>query len=169
MVAVETNKPVIKNPVSPSVAGAKLPADLSAEKKKKRKGKGITSKAKKKKAVARAVIRKGTGIVRINKRNLETFEPKYLHSFVKEPLDLAESLSAEVDIDIHVEGGGFMGQAVSARAAIAKALVKYSSNDKLRQKFLKYDRLLLVDDPRRVETKKPLGVKARRKKQKSKR
>jgi len=35
--------------------------------------------------------------------------------------------------------------------------------------FTAYDRTLLVDDVRRVETKKPLGRKARRHKQKSKR
>ena len=139
------------------------------EKKKKKKGRGITSKAKKKTAVARAVIRKGTGIVHINKRNIETIKPKYLYEFVKEPLELAETLAGEVDISVSVAGGGFMGQAVSARSAIAKALVKFHPNEKLKQKFLKYDRMLLVDDPRRVEPKKPLGTKARKKKQKSKR
>ena len=62
-----------------------------------------------------------------------------------------------------------MGQAVAARSAIAKALFEFKPSEKLRQSFLAYDRLLLVDDPRRVETKKPLGTKARKKKQKSKR
>jgi len=138
-------------------------------KKKKRKAKGITSKAKKKRAIARAVIKKGKGIVKINKRNIKTIQPRFLYEFIREPLDLAEPLSSQVDINVNVKGGGFMGQSVSARSAIAKALVKFHSNEKLKQSFLKYDRLLLVDDPRRVESKKPLGPKARKKKQKSKR
>lgn len=138
-------------------------------KKKKRKSKEITSKAKKKMAIARAVIKNGSGIVKINDRDIKTLSPKYLYEFVKEPLDLAQPFSDTIDIRVTVKGGGFMGQAVSARSAIAKALVKMSPNEKLKQSFLKYDRLLLVDDPRRVESKKPLGPKARKKKQKSKR
>ena len=62
-----------------------------------------------------------------------------------------------------------MGQAVAARAAIAKSILEMRPNEKLKKKFLAYDRMLLVDDSRRVESKKPLGPKARKKKQKSKR
>jgi len=137
--------------------------------KKKRKSKGITSKAKKKRAIARAVIRKGTGIIKINKKSINTIQPKYLRDFISEPIELAQPLSSEVNISVNVRGGGFMGQAASARSAIAKALLKIHNNEKLKQTFLKYDRMLLVDDPRRVESKKPLGPKARTKKQKSKR
>ncbi len=139
-------------------------------KKKKKKSKDIISKAKKKTAIARALIQKGTGVIRINKINLEAMQPKYLYDLIKEPVDIAKPLSDEVDIFVNVQGGGFMGQAVSVRSAIAKALLKYHQpNEKLKQAFLKYDRLLLVDDPRRIESKKPLGTKARKKKQKSKR
>ena len=62
-----------------------------------------------------------------------------------------------------------MSQAVAARASIAKALVGYLKDEKLKKKFIAYDRMLLVDDSRRVEPKKPLGPKARKKKQHSKR
>lgn len=143
--------------------------DNMTKKKKKSRKTGITSKAKKKAAVARAVIKRGSGKVTINKRDLSLIEPKQIYSLIREPLDLAGDLSKEVDLKITTKGGGFMGQAVSARAAIAKALVEYSGDEKIKQKLLKYDRLLLVDDARRTEPKKPLGVKARRKKQKSKR
>lgn len=135
----------------------------------KRKKKGITSKAKKKAAVARAIITQGKGVVRINKVNLKAIMPKDIQEFISEPLEIAKPLSGEVNIDISVRGGGFMGQAVTARSAIAKALFEFKPNEKLRQMFLAYDRLLLVDDPRKVEPKKPLGPKARKKKQKSKR
>ena len=145
------------------------PAVQVKPKKKRAKRKGILVKAKKKEAVARATIRKGSGVIRINKRNAELIEPLLVKRLVKEPVVLAGPMAAEVDIEVNVHGGGFMSQAVSARAAIAKALVEYTQNDKLKNAFLKYDRMLLVDDTRRVEPKKPLGPKARRKKQKSKR
>ena len=137
--------------------------------KSKKKRKGLISKAKKKAAVARAAIKKGKGIIRINKRNLSTFTPDFVQDLIREPLELAGPVSSEVDIEIAVNGGGFMGQAVASRAAIAKALLEFRPDEKLKKRFLSYDRLLLVDDVRRVESKKQLGPKARRKKQKSKR
>ncbi|MDO8633963.1 MAG: 30S ribosomal protein S9 [archaeon] len=137
--------------------------------KSKRKRKGITAKAKKKMAVARAVIRPGKGIVRINKVNLKAIQPEEIQEFISEPLEIAKDIAKEVNIDVTAKGGGMMGQAVASRTAIAKSLLEFKSNEKLRAAFLAYDRMLLVDDPRRVETKKPLGTKARKKKQKSKR
>ena len=135
----------------------------------KRGRKAITSKAKKKKAVARAVIKEGRGRITINKRALETIEPNYVRTFIAEPLILAGEIAKTVDISVNVRGGGFMGQAVSARSAIAKALVRYTKDKALEKTFREYDRLLLVDDPRQKESKKPLGRGARAKKQKSKR
>ncbi len=133
------------------------------------KRKNIYTKGKKKEAKARAAIAAGKGIVRLNHRNIATIPQKYVRQFIQEPLDLAGDLSPTVDIDVEVHGGGFVGQAVAARTAIAKALVDYSHDEKLRKRFLAYDRLLLVDDSRRVEPKKPLGIKARKRKQLSKR
>ncbi len=141
---------------------------LGKKKKHKRKT-GINSKAKKKAAVARATIKKGSGRVKINKRSVWLFQPAYLKQFVQEPLEIAGNLAKQVDIEAKVKGGGFMSQAAAARSAIAKALLLYSKDNKLRAAFLAYDRMLLVDDVRRVEPKKPLGTKARKKKQKSKR
>jgi small subunit ribosomal protein S9 len=137
--------------------------------KKKKKRKGITAKAKKKTAVARAVVKKGFGVVKINNRNIETLQPTQIYEFIREPLDLAEDIAKEININVKVHGGGFMGQAVASRAAIAKSILEFRPNEKLKKKFLAYDRMLLVDDSRRVESKKPLGPKARKKKQKSKR
>ena len=148
----------------------KKEAKAEVKKKKRSRKKGMTSKSKKKEAKARALIKRGKGRVFINKRNVSLLEPKHVNDLVSEPLMLAGELTNDVDIYVNSTGGGFMGQAVATRAAIAKALVEYySSNEKLKQKFLAYDRLLLVDDPRRVEPKKPLGKKARKKKQSSKR
>jgi len=138
-------------------------------KKKKKRKTGINSKAKKKEAVARAVVRKGTGKIKVNKRSLSLFEPKHLKDFVEEPIKLLPEIAKEVDIDINVKGGGFMSQASAVRSVIAKSFVLHSKDNKVRQSLIAYDRLLLVDDVRRVESKKPLGTKARKKKQKSKR
>lgn len=138
-------------------------------KKKKKRKTGLNSKAKKKQAVARAVVRKGKGKIKINKRDISLFEPLYLRNFIEEPLKVLHEIAKEVDIEATVKGGGFMGQASAIRSAIAKSLVLYSKDSKAKQALLNYDRLLLVDDVRRVESKKPLGTKARKKKQKSKR
>ncbi len=150
------------------IAWSKVVKKMATAKKRKRKTR-INSKAKKKEAVARAVIRKGSGKIKVNKRNLSLFEPKQIKSFIEEPLNILPDVAKEVDIDINVKGGGVMGQASSIRSAIAKSLVVYSKDAKAKQALVAYDRLLLVDDVRRVESKKPLGTKARKKKQMSKR
>jgi len=69
-----------------------------------------------------------------------------------------------------VKGGGVFGQTEAARQAIAKGLVEIFGSE-LRQKFLEYDRNLLVFDPRRTEPHKPprSSQGPRRYKQRSKR
>lgn len=129
---------------------------------------GMTVKSKKKSAAARAVIRKGTGTIKINRININAYAKGYVKELIMEPIRLAEETAKEYDIDVIVSGSGFMSQAVAVRSCIAKALVK-AKGKKLKDLFTAYDRALLVDDVRRVETKKPLGRKARRRKQKSKR
>ena len=136
----------------------------------KQKEKGITVKAKKKTARARATIRTGKGRIVINGKSLKIFEPKYVKMLIEEPLMLTpEDIVSGVDIRVNVLGGGFSGQAIAVRSAIAKSMVAYTGDEKLRDKLLEYDRTLLVDDVRRKEAKKPLGKGARKKKQKSKR
>jgi small subunit ribosomal protein S9 len=141
---------------------------IAVTKKKKRKT-GINSKAKRKEAVARAVVKKGSGKASINKRSIALFEPKTLRAFIEEPLAVLPDIAKDVDIEVTVNGGGFMGQASAARSAIAKSLVLFSKDAKAKQALVGYDRMLLVDDVRRIESKKPLGTKARKQKQKSKR
>lgn len=140
-----------------------------AQKPRKRKAKSPTYKAKKKRAIARASIKAGKGSVRINKRLLTTVEPKQLREFIQEPLMIAGDLAGQVNVSVNVNGSGFMSQAGAVRSSIAKALVGYSHDEKLKRQMLVYDRGLLVDDVRRKEAKKQLGTGARAKKQKSKR
>jgi len=139
-----------------------------------KKEKRILEVGKRRLAIARAVIKEGTGKVFINSRPLDLWGTDVLRLWVKEPLILAGDLAKTVDIHVNVKSGGIVGQAEAVRQAIAKALVKYSKDKKLKQKFLEYDRNLLVYDPRRNEPHHASGKGAskrgsRRGKQKSKR
>ncbi|MEE9163396.1 MAG: 30S ribosomal protein S9 [Thermoplasmata archaeon] len=127
----------------------------------------LVASGKRKTAVARAVIRKGQGRVRINKVPLEIHAPEMARLKIMEALTLAGSRSDGVDIDVNVHGGGVMGQADAIRTAIARGLVGYYQDEQLEDRIRTYDRTLLVPDTRRKLPKKPLGRGARKKRQKS--
>ena len=127
----------------------------------------IVSSGKRKSAVARASIRKGKGLVRVNGVPVEIHQPSLARAMIMEPLTLAGDRSAKVDIEVNVIGGGVMGQANASRTAIAKGLVQFLEDDELQTLFAKYDRSLLVSDPRRKLPKNPQGRGARKKHQKS--
>jgi small subunit ribosomal protein S9 len=127
-------------------------------------------KSSRKRAVARSSIRKGTGIVRVNGFNINTLDPVELRALMLESLhisNITEDFAKGVDIDVSVNGGGQSGQAQAVRGAIAKAISGFADGDTIRAECMRYDRSLLVDDPRRVEPKKFLGPKARARFQKS--
>lgn len=130
-------------------------------------GKLVNTSGKRKTAIARAVVKDGKGRVRINHKPIELIEPEIARLKMLEPLILAREKSQAVDINVTVEGGGFMGQADSVRTAIARGLVEFFNDDELKERYLHYDRALLVNDPRRHLPKKPLGRGARKKRQKS--
>ena len=111
---------------------------------------------KRKRAVAKATIRAGTGIIRINSRLLETIEPEILKLRIQEPLRLAGPLATKVNIRVKCTGGGWHSQIEAARLAVAKALVDYSGSEELKEKYHDYDRHLLVADTRRKEMRKPM-------------
>ena len=122
---------------------------------------------KRKTAIARATIKKGVGKVRVNKKPLEILEPELARLKISEPLLIAGDLALGIDIDVNVKGGGFMGQADAVRTAIARGLVKWTADEKLKDLFLEYDRNLLISDARQKEPKKVGGPGARAKSQKS--
>ena len=127
----------------------------------------IQTTGKRKKAIAIAVAKPGKGLVLINDKSLEVFEPAMLRLMIKEPIILAGDIG--LDITVTAKGGGMFGQATAIREAIAKALVEYDKT--LKEKFVAYDRTLLVSDSRRTEPHHPSASKrgSRRHKQKSKR
>ena len=127
----------------------------------------INTSGKRKTAIARATVKKGKGLVRINNKPVEIYEPEIARWKILEPIQIADDHIKTVDINVNVKGGGFMSQASAVRTAIAKGLVEFTNDPSLKLSFLDHDRSLLVSDSRRKEPKKPLGRGARKKRQKS--
>jgi small subunit ribosomal protein S9 len=123
---------------------------------------------KRKTAISRAVVRPGNGKVRINKVPIEIYEPMIAREKIMEPLlQAGDSIWKQLDIDIKVWGGGYVGQAEAARTALANGLLKWTKSAHLRTVFAEYDRTMIAGDARRKETKKFGGSGARAKEQKS--
>lgn len=108
---------------------------------------------KRKRAIARATLKEGKGIIRINGRSIDCFEPEFAKQKIMEPILLAGGNLSNFDINVKIIGGGVTSQADAARLAIAKTLVE--NNQSLKKVFLDYDRTLLVADVRRKECAKP--------------
>jgi len=123
---------------------------------------------KRKTATSRAVVRQGIGRVRINRTPVEIFEPTIAREKIMEPLVQAgDEVRKQLDIDVKVLGGGYMGQAEAARMAIANAILKWTKSAHMRTVFAEYDRTMIAGDSRTKETKKVGGAGARSKEQKS--
>ena len=154
-------------PTTPAVAAEAAKAPAKAKKKSKKK-ESFVARGKRKESVARASIKKGSGKIRINNLSLEAYSPnRYAREIAKEAVRYMGPEVNSVDIHVSVYGGGMMGQAQAVRTAIANALVSYFDSQNLKDKFLEIDRSLLVEDVRRVESKKFKGPKARARFQKS--
>jgi len=123
---------------------------------------------KRKTAIAKAIIKPGMGRIRINNVPLEIYEPEIARLKILEPLlEVGAEVWKNLDINVKVRGGGFMGQAEAARMAIARGLVKWTRSSHIKSVFLKLDRTLIAGDPRRKEPKKFGGPGARARDQKS--
>ncbi len=125
----------------------------------------VHTQGKRKLAVARATLTQGTGKVTVNGLYLHNYGTDLLRTRIAEPIVLAEDVAEKLNFEIRVQGGGVSGQADAIRLAIARALVEHQP--KLKKTFYDYDRLLLVADVRRKETRKPNDSKARAARQKS--
>lgn len=134
-----------------------------------RKKEVIQRVGKRKRAIARATAKAGRGDVFINKKSLDLVQPEIVRLMIKEPLIIAGDITKNLDISVNVRGGGIFGQASASRQAIARILVEKDKS--LKEKFLNYDRTLLVADVRRTEPHKPSRSRkgSRRHKQRSKR
>jgi small subunit ribosomal protein S9 len=127
----------------------------------------VNTSGKRKTAIARATLKAGEGIIRINSVPLPAYGTELIRMKIAEPLLLVPHAVRDVDIAIDVNGGGVMGQAEAVRTALARGIVKWHNDPKIKDIYLTYDRTLLVNDSRQKEAKKPHGRGARKKFQKS--
>jgi small subunit ribosomal protein S9 len=134
----------------------------------------VNTSGKRKTAIARATVKPGKGRVRVNSEPIEILQPEMARNKAMEPLTIAGAMNRleGVDIIVNTTGGGQMGQVDAIRTAIARGLVHYNDgaegiDEELRDEFLRFDRSLLVNDPRRKEPKHQMGRGARAKWQKS--
>lgn len=132
----------------------------------KTEGKYIETVGRRKTAIARARITPAArSVVSINNKDLnDYFSTEPLRVTALEPF-LKVSLPEQFAVTVVVSGGGISGQAVAVRHAISRALIEYDKN--LRGTLKKEG--FLKRDQRSKERKKPGLVKARKRKQWSKR
>lgn len=120
---------------------------------------------RRKSSVARVFIKRGSGKIVINGRELNDFFKRETgRMVVMQPLALTENLET-FDIMVNVTGGGESGQAGAVRHGITRALIDYDAG----LKPVLSAAGLVTRDAREVERKKVGLRKARRAKQFSKR
>ena len=120
---------------------------------------------RRKTAVARVYVSRGSGKIKINKRDVSTYFPKATSRYIVfQPLNLMK-VTESYDFHINVKGGGVTGQAGAIRLGIARALIKLSPNSRGELKTAGF----LTRDARKVERKKPGKSGARKSYQFSKR
>ena len=112
---------------------------------------------KRKEAVARATIKPGKGVFRINSLLIENYTPKTARERIRVPLLLAEGYVDlnKLDINVVSSGGGVMGQADAIASSVARGLIKYSGSEEFHDVIVKYDRTLVAGDHRETEVHKP--------------
>ena len=120
---------------------------------------------RRKTSVARVFIRRGTGKITVNGRDLDTyFSRESGRMIVRQPLAVAD-VATTFDIRVNVRGGGESGQAGAVRHGITRALIDF--DETLKPALSSAG--LVTRDAREVERKKVGFRKARRRKQFSKR
>jgi len=128
-------------------------------------GARYTATGKRKTAVARVILKPGTGNYSINGKTLESFFPREtLQRIIRQPLE-AVGYESRMDVVARMHGGGVAAQAGALRHGISRALLEADPN--LRGELKR--RGFLTRDPRVKERKKAGLKKARKRPQFSKR
>jgi small subunit ribosomal protein S9 len=128
-------------------------------------GARYTATGKRKTAVARVILRPGTGEYLINGKPLDTFFPRAtLQRMIRLPLETV-GYESRMDVVARMHGGGVSAQAGALRHGISRALIEADPN--LRGELKR--RGFLTRDPRVKERKKAGLKKARKRPQFSKR
>ena len=120
---------------------------------------------RRKSSVARVFIKKGTGKITINDRDIQVFFGRETSIMIcRQPLFLTNHVET-FDIMVNVHGGGESGQAGAVRHGITRALIDYDTALKPALSQAGF----VTRDAREVERKKVGFRSARRRKQFSKR
>ncbi len=128
-------------------------------------GARYTATGKRKTAVARVILKPGTGGYTMNGKSLDDFFPRdTLRRIIRQPLE-AVGYESRMDVVARMHGGGVAAQAGALRHGIARALLEADPN--LRGELKR--RGFLTRDPRVKERKKAGLKKARKRPQFSKR
>jgi small subunit ribosomal protein S9 len=128
-------------------------------------GARYTATGKRKTAVARVILKPGTGEYSINGRALGVMFPRdTLQRMIRQPLE-AVGYESRMDVVARMHGGGVAAQAGALRHGISRALLEADPN--LRGELKR--RGFLTRDPRVKERKKAGLKKARKRPQFSKR
>ncbi len=125
----------------------------------------IQATGKRKSAVARVIVRSGTGEFQINDRAIEEYFSSTLHQSMARQALVSSGYDGAVDVRVRVHGGGISGQAGAVRHGVARALT--TLEPELRGDLKR--RGMLTRDDRRKERKKAGLKKARKRPQFSKR
>ena len=152
VVEAETETPVV------SAAVQETPAPVVS-------GRPVQTVGRRKEAVVRVRLVPGSGVFRLNGKDLPTYFPNKVHQqLVKEPLVITERVE-NYDVLATLHGGGISGQAGALRLGIARALVELNADDRPALKAAGF----LTRDARATERKKYGLKKARKAPQYSKR
>ena len=128
-------------------------------------GARYTATGKRKTAVARVILKPGSGTYLINGKQLNDFFPRAtLQRVIRQPLE-AVGYDSRMDVVARMHGGGVAAQAGALRHGISRALLEADPN--LRGELKR--RGFLTRDPRVKERKKAGLKKARKRPQFSKR
>lgn len=132
---------------------------------KKTTGKYKEGIGRRKTAVARVRLTKGSGKYTANDKDIvDYFQMKDLADIALAPLSKL-GMEKEYDVSAKINGSGIHAQAEAVRLGVARALVEFDAE--LKKKLRAFG--FMTRDPRMVERKKPGLVKARKRKQWSKR
>lgn len=113
---------------------------------------------RRKTSTARVYLRPGTGEIKVNSRDFNTYFPnEALQMIIRQPLRLTETVG-KFDILVNVDGGGTAGQAGAVRHGITRALLEFNADYRSALKKVG----LITRDPRKKERKK-YGQKGARK------
>ena len=112
---------------------------------------------RRKKSIARVYLVPGTGVITINKRDIDEYLGlETLKVIVRQPLAATETAD-KFDVLVNVRGGGYTGQAGAIRHGIARALLNVDADYR---PILKSAGFLTRDQ--RMKERKKYGLKAAR-------